>query len=375
MATFWRRRGRPPYPDLLTPSEQRVLELIRQGKTNTEIANELAISVPGVKYHVTNMLGKAGVSDRQELARWKPSAVGESRAWFHIAAWKIAAVSALATVGAVVAVAALASYGEKQNLLIDNEPAATALPAQSAFSAGLLIEILDVKTDATRTTIQARITGMESDGDGVIPGQQMILIDSTGHVVPNQSGSADPANPRLVTWEFPPLSLSATGFTLNATKFEVTNRAKASMKMVEGRWSIPVTLNAPVIASHAVAFPAGPQLSGLINVFLDSVDAGSDSIVVTGHFENLGFEEVPAATVTARLRQGTNEKGPINLRLGFGAQREKFEMRFAAVHGEATLSIEVGAGPTNQYMDPTAVAALATKVATPGAAEFALTLP
>lgn len=70
MATFPRRRGRPPHPEILTPSEGRVLELIRQGKTNSEIALELAISVQGVKYHVSNMLGKLEVSDRGELAEW-----------------------------------------------------------------------------------------------------------------------------------------------------------------------------------------------------------------------------------------------------------------------------------------------------------------
>lgn len=76
MATIWRRRGRPPHPEILTPSEQRVLELIREGKTNSEIAYELSISIPGVKWHVSNMLGKLGVSDRHELAAWKGSVIG-----------------------------------------------------------------------------------------------------------------------------------------------------------------------------------------------------------------------------------------------------------------------------------------------------------
>ncbi|MGE0597884.1 MAG: response regulator transcription factor [Dehalococcoidia bacterium] len=79
MASLRRRRGRPPYPEILTPSEQRVLELIREGKTNSEIANELAISVPGVKYHVTNMLGKLEVEDRVALANWQGEASHENR--------------------------------------------------------------------------------------------------------------------------------------------------------------------------------------------------------------------------------------------------------------------------------------------------------
>lgn len=71
MAAFGRRRGRPPHPDLLTPSEERVLALVCAGRTNSEIANELHISVSGVKYHVTNMLGKLGLADRAALAEWR----------------------------------------------------------------------------------------------------------------------------------------------------------------------------------------------------------------------------------------------------------------------------------------------------------------
>ena len=33
-----RRRGRPPYPDILTPREWEVLALLRQGLSNEEIA-------------------------------------------------------------------------------------------------------------------------------------------------------------------------------------------------------------------------------------------------------------------------------------------------------------------------------------------------
>lgn len=72
MATFFNRRGRPPHPDILTPAEWRVLELVRAGKTNSEIAYDLAISIPGVKYHITNMLGKLQLQDRASLAAWQP---------------------------------------------------------------------------------------------------------------------------------------------------------------------------------------------------------------------------------------------------------------------------------------------------------------
>ena len=67
------RRGRPPYPDVLTPREQEVLALIREGLTNEQIGVRLGISEHGAKYHVAEILSKLGVSSRQEAARWSRS--------------------------------------------------------------------------------------------------------------------------------------------------------------------------------------------------------------------------------------------------------------------------------------------------------------
>jgi DNA-binding CsgD family transcriptional regulator len=65
------RRGRPPYPDLLTPREQVVLDLLRRGQTNQQIADRLGISLPGARYHVSEILSKLGVGSRQEAAAWQ----------------------------------------------------------------------------------------------------------------------------------------------------------------------------------------------------------------------------------------------------------------------------------------------------------------
>ena len=70
-----KRRGRPPYPALLTPREQEALELLRQGLTNPQIAQRLGISLDGAKYHVSEIIGKLGVSDRYEATAWQPTAV------------------------------------------------------------------------------------------------------------------------------------------------------------------------------------------------------------------------------------------------------------------------------------------------------------
>ena len=68
------RGGRPRHPDVLTPAEWRVLDALREGGTNAEIAARLGISPDAVKYHISNMLGKLGLQGRHELAAWRPAA-------------------------------------------------------------------------------------------------------------------------------------------------------------------------------------------------------------------------------------------------------------------------------------------------------------
>ena len=57
--------GRPRYPGL-TPREQEVYDLLRQGLTNREIAERMGISLDGAKYHVSQILMKLDVSSREE---------------------------------------------------------------------------------------------------------------------------------------------------------------------------------------------------------------------------------------------------------------------------------------------------------------------
>ena len=53
----------------LSKQEKNIQNLIVQGKTNKEIANELFISISTVKTHITNIYSKLKVSSRQELVR------------------------------------------------------------------------------------------------------------------------------------------------------------------------------------------------------------------------------------------------------------------------------------------------------------------
>lgn len=64
-------RGRPRHPDVLTPAEWRVVDAVRHGLTNRQIAARRGTSVDAVKYHVANALMKLGFGSRAELRTWR----------------------------------------------------------------------------------------------------------------------------------------------------------------------------------------------------------------------------------------------------------------------------------------------------------------
>ena len=64
---FLKRKRKPIENSLLSKQETTVRNLILQGKTNKEIANELYISLSTVKTHITHIYNKLNVTNRQEL--------------------------------------------------------------------------------------------------------------------------------------------------------------------------------------------------------------------------------------------------------------------------------------------------------------------
>ena len=63
-------RGRPRHNDVLTPAEWRVAKAVRHGMSNPEIARHQQVSVEAVKFHVSNLLMKLGLSSRKQLRMW-----------------------------------------------------------------------------------------------------------------------------------------------------------------------------------------------------------------------------------------------------------------------------------------------------------------
>lgn len=59
-----------PYDIELTPTEMKVVQFVARGMANREIAGELKVSQRTIESHVSNMLGKTGLHNRTELARW-----------------------------------------------------------------------------------------------------------------------------------------------------------------------------------------------------------------------------------------------------------------------------------------------------------------
>lgn len=73
LATFaGAHAGRPPAQpaEPLTAREEEVLLTVAHGRTNSEIADELHISLSTVKTHLASLMAKLGARNRVEIAMW-----------------------------------------------------------------------------------------------------------------------------------------------------------------------------------------------------------------------------------------------------------------------------------------------------------------
>lgn len=63
-------RGRPAHDDALTPAEWRVVDFVRHGLTNGQIADRMGVSLYAVRQHQRAAVAKLGLPDRRALQHW-----------------------------------------------------------------------------------------------------------------------------------------------------------------------------------------------------------------------------------------------------------------------------------------------------------------
>lgn len=99
--------------DLVLSERQReVLELIARGRTNAEIGEALGISLDGAKWHVSEIIAKLGVADRDEaVAAWRHRQRTGRRFPTYAWRWPIVGAGALSIVAAAGVVFVLAGIG------------------------------------------------------------------------------------------------------------------------------------------------------------------------------------------------------------------------------------------------------------------------
>jgi len=64
------KRGRPPYQDVLTPAEWRVVHAAQHGLSNRQIARRFGVSLDAVKFHISNAVAKTGLENKRALRLW-----------------------------------------------------------------------------------------------------------------------------------------------------------------------------------------------------------------------------------------------------------------------------------------------------------------
>ena len=69
LVELWRRHRKGPVNLALTERELDVLRLLAWGNRNKDIADQLALSINTVKYHLENLYQKLGVQSRTQAVR------------------------------------------------------------------------------------------------------------------------------------------------------------------------------------------------------------------------------------------------------------------------------------------------------------------
>lgn len=117
------KRGPKPHPEVLTPRQWEVLELLRQGLRDQEIADRLDVSLDGAKYHVSEILSKLGVATRAEAAVWEPH---ERRpVATRVIAWAVGLAAAVLLLGVGLLAVRVFSTNDSEDVTSDDPQGTT----------------------------------------------------------------------------------------------------------------------------------------------------------------------------------------------------------------------------------------------------------
>lgn len=118
--------------EALSERQRQVLEGVAAGKSNGVIAGELGITLDGVKWHVSELLGETGLASRQELAEWyrrqTPARAAPAFLPMRLLAHPLAGPAVRVTV--VLVLAAAIATGITIAATGGSRPAAVVVPAQ-----------------------------------------------------------------------------------------------------------------------------------------------------------------------------------------------------------------------------------------------------
>jgi DNA-binding CsgD family transcriptional regulator len=191
MNSIFRRhaRGRPPHPDVLTPAEWRVLDEVRDGRSNPEIAERLGLSRNTVKTHVSSILSKLELRDRSDLAMWRGQPVHAHRSPLFAPLGWLASRGEVVAASMVVGVLVAGLFVAMQSGVLTDDAApdvvvvATATEAVSTPAATSSVPACPVATEVCEVAVEL-LPAMRA-GDGQAIAVRMAVQSITCPVLPS----------------------------------------------------------------------------------------------------------------------------------------------------------------------------------------------
>jgi hypothetical protein len=142
-----------------------VLALLRRGASNEEIAQTLDVTLATARFHVAEIIGKLGVTNRHEAAAWQPEPTSTRSAWARGLApfaavrqmkWtSVGPVSGAVVVVGAITVVALLVWGIAQTSTVPSSSISgfcTPGPTYAPAAPSKLISTPDLRPDSVRMT-------------------------------------------------------------------------------------------------------------------------------------------------------------------------------------------------------------------------------